>query len=143
MDQPDFDRAELPEMANYLAVWLLGMRDWCPTCRGRGSLADALTPSDPTKTMKCEKCEGRRWMGAIDLERMLVTLSHHRREVSVSVAYSANGYAEWLAVDKGYGTEVQEADPLHAVYRLSGKVIANLEKEGALSRSVPTDYIDH
>ncbi len=143
MDQPDFDKAELPEMANYLAVWLLGMRDWCPTCHGRGSIVDPDTPSDPTKTKKCEKCGGRRWMGAIDLERMLVTLSHHRREVSVNLAYSANGYAEWLAVDKGYAVEVKEADPLHAVYRLAGKVILRLEKDGGLSKSVPTDYIDH
>ena len=143
MDHPDFDKAELPEMANYLGVWLLGMRDWCPSCHGRGSLADPITPSDPNKTVKCVKCEARRWLGAIDLERMLVTLSHHRREVSVSVAYSVNGYAEWLAVDKAFGTEVKEADPLHAVYRLAGKVIARLEEEGSLSRSVPTDYIDH
>ena len=35
MDQPDFDRADLPEMANYLAVWLLGMRDWCHLPRTR------------------------------------------------------------------------------------------------------------
>ncbi|MEC9140629.1 MAG: hypothetical protein VX724_02600 [Chloroflexota bacterium] len=143
MDHPDFDRAELPEMANYLAVWLLGLRDWCPTCHGRGSIADVDTPNDPTKTAKCEKCGGRRWMGAIDLERMLVTLSHHRREISVSLTYNQNGYSIWSALDKGYMEEVQEADPLHAVYRLAGKVIIKLEKEGALSRNHPTDYIDH
>ena len=82
-------------------------------------------------------------MGAIDLERMLITLSHHRREISVTLAYSTNGYAEWLAVDKDYAEKIKEADPLHAVYRLAGKIILRLEKEGRLSRSVPTDYIDH
>ena len=143
MDQPDFDRAELPEMANYLAVWLLGMRDWCPTCHGRGTIAAEDNQGGIPKTLKCEKCEGRRWMGAIDLERMLVTLSHHRREVSVGLTYSQNNYAVWSALDKGYMEEIQEADPLHAVYRLAGKVIARLEKDGELNRSQPTDFIDH
>ena len=121
MEHPDFDRAELPDMANYLAVWLLGLRDWCPTCHGRGAISDVDTPNDPTKTMKCEKCG----------------------EISVSLTYNQNGYSIWSALDKGYMEEVQEADPLHAVYRLAGKVIIKLEKEGALSRSHPTDYIDH
>ena len=65
MDQPDFDKAELPEMANYLAIWLLGMRDWCPTCHGRGSVADPDTPSDPTKTKKRKFTKGNYCEGSI------------------------------------------------------------------------------
>ena len=143
MEHPDFDRAELPELANYLAVWLLGMRDWCPSCHGRGSIPDPDAPDDAAKTVKCERCESRRWMGAIDLERLLVTLSQHRREVSLNVAYGANGDAVWSAEDKDDALVVQEADPLHATYRLAAKVIAGLEQQGALNRSQPTDFIGH
>ena len=143
MEQPDFDRADLPDLADYLARWLLGMRDWCSTCHGRGNVPDVMAPSDSTKTVRCEKCDGRRWKGAIDLERLLVALSHHRRRLAINVSYSPHGYVTWTAEDADYGQGVQEGDPLHAAYRLGAKVIAGMEKAGTLNRMHPTDYIDH
>ena len=143
MDHPDFDRADLPELANYLAMWLLGMRDWCSNCHGRGNVADVMAPPDSTKTVRCDKCEGRRWMGAIDLERLLVALTHHRRKLALNVTYSPHGYVVWSAEDVEGGESVQENDPLHAAYRLGAKVIAKLEAAGTLTRAHPSDYIDH
>lgn len=143
MDHPDFDRIELPELANYVAIWLLGMRDWCSSCHGRGNLADPMAPSDAAKTVRCDKCEGRRWQGAIDLERLLVALTHHRRKLAFNVSYSAHGYVAWSAEDAEAGEHVVESDPLHAAYRLGAKVIAKMEAAGALSRAHPSDYIDH
>lgn len=143
MEHLDFDRADLPELANYVAMWLLGMRDWCSTCHGRGNVADIMVPSDSTKTVRCDKCEGRRWQGAIDLERLLVALTHHRRKLALNVSYSPHGYVVWSAEDADGGECVQEGDPLHAAYRLGAKVIARLEAAGTLTRAHPSDYIDH
>ncbi len=143
MEHPDFDRAELPELANYVAMWLLGMRDWCSTCHGRGNVADVMAPFDSAKTVRCDKCLGRRWQGAIDLERLLVALTHHRRKMALNVSYSAHGYVAWTAEDTDAGELVQESDPLHAAYRLGAKVIAKLEAAGTLTRAHPSDYIDH
>ena len=143
MEHPDFDRAELPELADYVAMWLLGMRDWCSTCHGRGNVADVMAPSDSAKTVRCDKCLGRRWQGAIDLERLLVALTHHRRKMTLSVSYSPHGYVIWSAEDADGGEFVQESDPLHAAYRLGAKVIAKLEAAGTLTRAHPSDYIDH
>ena len=142
MEHPDFDRIDLPELANYAAMWLLGMRDWCSHCHGRGNVADPMAP-DSTKTVRCEKCEGRRWQGAIDLERLLVALTHHRRKLTLNVNYSAHGYIVWTAEDADTGETVVESDPLHAAYRLGAKVIAKLESTGTLTRAHPSDYIDH
>ena len=143
MEHPDFDRAELPELADYVATWLLGMRDWCSTCHGRGNIADVMAPADSTKTIRCDKCLGRRWQGAIDLERLLVALTHHRRKLALNVSYSPHGYVVWSAEDAEGGEHVQESDPLHAAYRLGAKVIAKLEAAGTLTRGHPADYIDH
>ena len=143
MEYPDFDRAELPDLADYVARWLLGMRDWCSNCHGRGNVADVMAPSDSSRTVRCDRCEGRRWKGAIDLERLLVALSHHRRKLAINVSYSTHGYVVWSAEDADFGEGVQESDPLHAAYRLGAKVIARLEAAGALNRMQPTDYIDH
>ena len=143
MDHPDFDRAELPELANFVAMWLLGMRDWCSNCHGRGNVADVMAPADSAKMVRCGKCEGRRWMGAIDLERLLVALSHHRRKLTLNVSYNAHGYTVWSAEDEESGNGAQEGDPLHAAYRLGAKVIAGMEKAGTLNRAHPSDYIDH
>lgn len=142
MEHPDFDRADLPELADYVAVWLLGMRDWCSSCHGRGNVPDVMAPSDSTKTVRCDKCLGRRWQGAIDLERLLVALTHHRRKLTLNVSYSPHGYVAWTAEDAD-GELVQESDPLHAAYRLGAKVIAKLEATGSLTRAHPSDYIDH
>ena len=145
MDHPDFDRAELPELANYLAERSLSMRDRCLSCHGRGSIPDPDAPNDGAKATKCERCEGRSWMGAIDLERLLVALSQHRREITLNVTYSPNGVVGWSAEDRGGALCIQEADPLHAVYRLGAKVIATIETEG-VSREVsrpdrPEDWV--
>ena len=141
MDHPDFDRAELPELANYLAEGSLSMRDWCPSCHGQGSIPDPDAPNDAAKATKCERCEGRCWTGAIDLERLLVSLSKHRRDITLNVTYSPNGSVVWSAEDREGAILIQEADPLHAAYRLGAKVIAIIEAEGVSGPTKPEDWV--
>ena len=141
MDQPDFDLAELPELANYLAEQSLSMRDWCPSCHARGSIPDPDSPSDAAKATTCARCEGRCWTGAIDLERLLVVLSQHGREITLNLTYDLTGSVVWSAEDRGEKLRIQEADPLHAMYRLGARVITTMETEGASISNRPEDWV--
>jgi hypothetical protein len=141
MDHSDFDRAELPELANYLGEQSLSMRDWCPSCHGQGSIPDPDAPNAAAKATKCERCEGRCWTGAIDLERLLVLLSHHHREITLNLMYSPNGVVVWSAEDVGEAILIQEEDPLHAAYRLGAKVIAVMETKEVPGPTRPEDWV--
>ena len=93
------------------------------------------------KATKCERCEGRCWTGAIDLERLLVVLSQHRREITLILTYDPNGSVVWSAEDRGEAIRIQEADPLHAAYRLGAKVITTMETEGVSISNRPEDWV--
>jgi hypothetical protein len=117
------------------------MRDWCPSCQARGSIQDPDAPNDDDKATKCKRCEGRCWTGAIDLERLLVVLSQHGREITLNLTYGPSGIAVWMAEDRGEAIRIQEADPLHAMYRLGIKVIASTETKESSGHIRPEDWV--
>ena len=142
MNLADIETADLPQLADYLASRLLGLRDWCPRCQGTGLMSQADSPKDSNKATTCDRCEGHMWFGALDLERLLVNLSHHRRQLTIILGLTNDdaGVVVWSATEKQTGTCVAEG-PLQAAYRLAAKIVFDLESQGGFGNIVdePTD----
>ena len=137
MNLVDIETADLPQLADYLGRRLLGLRDLCPRCQGTGLVPHPDSPKDSNKATTCDRCEGHMWFGALDLERLLVNLSHHRRQLTITLGLTNEDAADvvWSATEQKAGTCVAEG-PLQAAYRLAAKIVFDLESQGGFGNIV-------
>ena len=106
MVQVDPTTADIPALADFVARWLDGLRDWCPRCQGTGR-EDHKDPYSPRSS--CPRCLGRLWVSVIDVERLLEAIAAVG-PLEVEVSYPGRGARACLL--RLYGDRLQ-VDRLH------------------------------
>lgn len=119
--------ADIPALADFVARWLDGLRDWCPRCQGTGR-EDYKDPYSPRGS--CPRCLGRLWVSVIDVERLLEAVARVG-PLEVEVGYPAPGVRACLL--RLYGDHRGEDDTtVGAVYRAAASLVAALLDAGVI-----------
>ena len=129
--------ADIPTLADYVARWLQGLRDWCPRCQGTGR----ETPqSGGDERVVCERCEGRLWVSVIDVERLFEAIALIG-PLEVEIEYGQQRSRQCvLRMD---GEHLGEDDStVGAVYRAAANLVAALLEKGVL-KDIPLDTMGH
>lgn len=147
MVQVDPTTAGIPALADFVARWLDGLRDWCPRCDGTGR-EDARDPYSPRGS--CPRCLGRLWVSVIDIERLLEAIAQ-LGPLEVEVSYPARGaracrlrlHGGCLHDDRPQGDHRGEDDStVGAVYRAAASLVAALLDAGVIKEQ-PFDETGH
>jgi hypothetical protein len=142
MVQVDPATADIPALADFVARWLDGLRDWCPRCQGTGR-EDYKDPYSPRSS--CPRCLGRLWVSVIDVERLLEAIAIIG-PLQVEVSYPARGSRACLLrlqVDRLNGDHRGEDDTtIGAVYRAAASLVAALLDVGVIKEQ-PFDETGH
>ncbi|MDE2801790.1 MAG: hypothetical protein OXT51_10035 [Chloroflexota bacterium] len=127
MVQVDPRTAGIPALADFVARWLDGLRDWCPRCEGTGR-EDYKDPYSARGS--CPRCLGKLWIAVIDVERLLEAISLIG-SLEVEVSYPARGTRECLL--RLHGDHRGEDDStVGAVYRAAASLVAALLDAGVI-----------
>ncbi len=132
MVQVDPRTADIPALADFVARWLDGLRDWCPRCEGTGR-EDHRDPYSPRGS--CPRCLGKLWVAVIDVERLLEAISLVG-PLEVEVSYPARGTRECLLRLQGDslhgGHRGEDDSTVGAVYRAAASLVAALLDAGVI-----------
>ena len=147
MVQVDPTTADIPALADFVARWLDGLRDWCPRCQGTGR-EDHKDPYSPRSS--CPRCLGRLWVSVIDVERLLEAIAAVG-PLEVQVSYPGRGaracllrlHDDRLQVDRPQVDHRGEDDTtVGAVYRAAASLVAALLDAGVIKEQ-PFDDSGH
>ena len=129
--------ADIPALADYVARWLDGLRDWCPRCQGTGR-EDFRDPHSPNGS--CPRCLGKLWVSVIDVERLLEAIALVG-PLQVEVTYAGRGARACLL--RLHGDHHGEDDStVGAVYRAAASLVTTLLNEGVI-KDQPFDDTGH
>ena len=129
--------ADVPALADYVARWLDGLRDWCPRCQGTGR-EDFQDPYSPHGS--CSRCLGKLWVSVIDVERLLEAIALVG-PLEVEFGYPGRGTRSCLL--RLHGEHHAEDDStLGAVYRAAAALVKTLLDDGILKEQ-PFDDTGH
>ena len=126
--QLDPRTADIPALADFVARWLDGLRDWCPRCEGTGR-EDAKDPYGPRGS--CPRCLGRLWVPVIDVERLLEAVAGVG-PLEVEVSYPARGVRTCLLRLQGGDHRGEDDSTVGAVYRAAASLVAALLDAGVI-----------
>ena len=137
MAYADAQVADIPTLADYVARWLQGLRDWCPRCQGTGR----ETPQNgEDNRVVCERCEGRLWVSVIDVERLLEAVALIG-PLEVEIKYGQQRSRQCaLSMDGKYLGE--DDSTVGAVYRAAANLVASMVDKGVL-KDTPFDDTGH
>ena len=147
MVQVDPTTAGIPALADFVARWLDGLRDWCPRCQGTGR-EDHKDPYSPRSS--CPRCLGRLWVSVIDVERLLEAIAAVG-PLEVELGYPGRGARACLLrlhddrpqVDRLQADHRGEDDTtVGAVYRAAASLVAALLDAGVIKEQ-PFDDSGH
>lgn len=126
--------ADVPALADYVARWLDGLRDWCPRCQGTGR-EDYKDPWSPHGS--CPRCMGRLWVAVIDVERLLEAIASVG-PLEAEFAFPRRG---WRAcVLRMHGDHRGEDDSTAgAAYRAAAALVKTLLDEGIIKEQAFDD----
>ena len=142
MVQVDPTTADIPALADFVARWLDGLRDWCPRCQGTGR-EDHKDPYSPRSS--CPRCLGRLWVSVIDVERLLEAIAAVG-PLQVEVSYPGRGARACLLRLHGDRLPVdhrgEDDTTVGAVYRAAASLVAALLDAGVIKEQ-PFDDSGH
>lgn len=137
MVQVDPRAAGVPALADFVARWLDGLRDWCPRCQGTGR-EDHRDPYGPRGS--CPLCLGKLWVAVIDVERLLEAIAFVG-PLQVELGYDGRGARSCLL--RMHGDHRGEDDStVGAVYRAAASLVATLLDRGVIKEQ-PFDDTGH
>ena len=129
--------ADVPALADYVARWLDGLRDWCPRCQGTGR-EDFQDPYSPHGS--CSRCLGKLWIAVIDVERLLEAIALVG-PLEVEFGYPGRGSRECLLRLHG-DHRGEDESTVGAVYRAAAALVKALLDDGVLKEQ-PFDDTGH
>ena len=129
--------ADVTALADYVARWLDGLRDWCPRCQGTGR-EDFQDPYSPHGS--CSRCLGKLWVAVIDVERLLEAIALVG-PLEVEFGYPGRGSRECLLRLHG-DHRGEDESTVGAVYRAAAALVKTLLDDGVLKEQ-PFDDTGH